>query len=157
MEKLRWNEYQVKERLTLCMCARVCVFYCAGTTAYITFDEVRVPVENLIGEEHRGFKYIMQNFNHERFVLAAQANRFARVCLEEAIKWARQRRTFNTAHINHQVIRHKIGEMARRIESTHAWLEQLAYQYQHGGSDSKVSSLRPFPQSPSPTFPASNR
>ena len=77
----------------------------------------------------RMFAFWLQNFNHERFVLAAQANRFARVCLEESIKWARQRRTFNTAHINHQVIRHKIGEMARRVESTHAWLEQLAFQY----------------------------
>ena len=44
-----------------------------------------------------------QNFNHERFVLGAQANRYARVCLEEAIKWARQRKTFNVSHINHQV------------------------------------------------------
>ena len=109
----------------------------SSTTAYITFDEVRVPVGNLIGEQNKGFKYIMQNFNHERFVLGAQANRFARVCLEEAIKWARQRKTFNKHHIEHQVIRHKIAEMARRIESTHAWIEQLAYQYQTGSSDSK--------------------
>ena len=112
----------------------------ASTTAYVQFDDVRVPVGNLIGHENQGFKYIMHNFNHESFVLGAQANRFARVCLEEAVAWARQRKTFGRAHIQHQVIRHKIGEMARRIESTHAWIEQLAYQMQRGGSkeDSKM-------------------
>ena len=43
-----------------------------SSTGYLEFDDVRVPRENLIGEENRGFYYIMANFNHERFVLAAQ-------------------------------------------------------------------------------------
>eukprot|EP00026_Physarum_polycephalum_P008923 Phypoly_transcript_09030.p1 GENE.Phypoly_transcript_09030~~Phypoly_transcript_09030.p1 ORF type:complete len:106 (+),score=13.34 Phypoly_transcript_09030:423-740(+) len=56
----------------------------ASGTAYVTFEDVKVPVENLVGEENKGFKYIMFNFNHERWGFVVQANRFARVCLEEA-------------------------------------------------------------------------
>jgi len=100
----------------------------ASGTAYISLEDVKVPVENLIGKENDGFKPIMHNFNHERFVFAAQSNRYARVCLEESIKYGRLRRTFGKRLIDHQVIRHKIAEMARRVESTHALLEQTAYQ-----------------------------
>jgi alkylation response protein AidB-like acyl-CoA dehydrogenase len=61
---------------------------CSGVwpsgTAYVTFEDVKVPVENLIGEENIGFLYIMYNFNHERWGLCAQATRFARVCYEVA-------------------------------------------------------------------------
>ena len=54
---------------------------------YVTFEDVLVPVENLIGEENQGFMCIVYNFNHERFGLAAQATRFARVCYEEAFRY----------------------------------------------------------------------
>jgi alkylation response protein AidB-like acyl-CoA dehydrogenase len=63
---------------------------CSGVwpsgTAYITFEDVKVPKENLIGKENKGFKYIMWNFNSERMGIIIQANRFARVCIEESIK-----------------------------------------------------------------------
>lgn len=63
---------------------------CSGVwpsgTAYITFEDVKVPKENLIGKENKGFKYIMWNFNSERMGIVVQANRFARVCIEESIK-----------------------------------------------------------------------
>jgi len=97
-------------------------------TAYIILEDVKVPVKNLIGKENDGFKPIMHNFNHERFVFAAMSNRYARVCIEESIKYARNRTTFGKRLIDHQVIRHKVAEMARRVESTHALLEQVAYQ-----------------------------
>lgn len=57
------------------------------------------------------------------------------MCLEDAIVYARQRETFGQKLISHQVIRHKIIEMARRIESTQALLEQLAYQIASGIED----------------------
>jgi len=88
----------------------------------IAFDNVRVPVANLIGKENSGFSSIMSNFNHERFVFAAMSNRYARVCMEEAIKYARVRKTFGRRLIDHQVIRHKIAEMSRNVEATHALL-----------------------------------
>jgi alkylation response protein AidB-like acyl-CoA dehydrogenase len=100
----------------------------ASGTAYITFEDVIVPAKYLIGEENQGFKYIMYNFNHERWAMAAQATRFARVCLEESIKYAIKRRTFGKPLIQHQVIRHKLAEMASRVESTWSWLESITYQ-----------------------------
>ncbi|KAI8056574.1 acyl-CoA dehydrogenase/oxidase [Syncephalis plumigaleata] len=75
---------------------------CSGVwssgTAYITFEDVKVPKSNLIGKQDKGFKYIIK------------------------------RETFGRKLIEHQVIRHKLADMARRIEATHSWMEQLLYQ-----------------------------
>ena len=106
-----------------------------SNTAYITLEDVRVPVKNLIGEENWGFIAIMKNFNHERFTMAAMSNRYARICLEEAIRYGRIRKTFGKRLVDHQVIRHKISEMALQVESTHALLEQIAYQMKSGVDD----------------------
>lgn len=99
----------------------------SGTT-YVTFEDVRVPVQNLIGKEGEGFKMIMYNFNHERWGFAAQATRFARVCYEESFKYAMSRKTFGKPLIEHQMIRWKLAEMARQVEATHNWLENITYQ-----------------------------
>jgi alkylation response protein AidB-like acyl-CoA dehydrogenase len=99
----------------------------SGTT-YITFEDVKVPVENLIGKENEGFRYIMANFNHERWGIVVQANRFARVCLEESMKYAHKRKTFGQRLIDHPVIRQKLAHMARHVEATHSWLEAVTFQ-----------------------------
>jgi acyl-CoA dehydrogenase len=65
----------------------------ASDTAHLRFDGCRVPVANLIGEEHKGFKTFMHNFNGERLFMSAQAWP-AQVCFDEALDWARQRSTF---------------------------------------------------------------
>eukprot|EP00808_Paulinella_micropora_P016086 g43633.t1 len=103
----------------------------ASGTTYITFEDVKVPVENLLGKENQGFKYIMNNFNHERWSIVVQANRFARVCLEESLKFAQRRRAFGQTLIEQPVIREKIAEMGRRVMATHAALEDLTYQFQN--------------------------
>ena len=100
----------------------------ASGTAFVTFEDVKVPVDNLIGKQDEAFKYIMYNFNHERWGFVVQANRFARVCLEESAKYAMKRRTFGKRLIEHPVIRWKLAEMARQVEATHAALETLTYQ-----------------------------
>ena len=99
----------------------------SGTT-YINLEDVKVPVRNLIGREGDGFKMIMYNFNHERWGFVAQANRLSRVCLEDAFSYAMRRKTFGKRLVDHQLIRWKIAEMARQIDATHAWLEQVTYQ-----------------------------
>jgi alkylation response protein AidB-like acyl-CoA dehydrogenase len=98
-----------------------------ANTAQLIFEDVKVPIRNLIGVEGQGFKAIMTNFNHERFVLSVCANRNSRVCLEESIKYARVRKTFKKRLVDHQVIRHKIAEMTRAVETTHALLEQTCF------------------------------
>lgn len=89
---------------------------------------MKVPVENIIGKENKGFKAIMFNFNHERMGICIQATRFARVCYEESMKYAHKRETFGKKLIEHPVIRNKLAHMARKIEATHAWMESLMYQ-----------------------------
>ncbi|KAJ5128800.1 Cytochrome b5 [Penicillium atrosanguineum] len=101
----------------------------SGTT-YVTFEDVKVPVENLIGKENGGFKVIMTNFNHERIGIVIQCCRFARVCYEESIKYAHKRKTFGKRLIDHPVIRMKLAHMARQIEATYNWLENIIFQCQ---------------------------
>lgn len=101
----------------------------SGTT-YVTFEDVKVPVENLIGKENQGFKVIVTNFNHERIGIIIQALRFARVCYEESVKYAYKRKTFGKRLIDHDVIRMKLAHMARQIEASYNWLENIIYQSQ---------------------------
>jgi len=112
-------------------------WWCSGTT-HLLFEDVRVPASNLIGRENEGFKAIMLNFNHERLVGAVMANRMSRLCIEESIKYARVRKTFGHKLIEHQVIRFKIAEMARLVESTHAQLEQITDQLVGGASGHRL-------------------
>jgi len=106
----------------------------ASDTATLHFDDCIVPAENLIGEEGQGFKIIMQNFNSERMGMAAGCTAYARVCLEEAIAYAKQRKTFGKPISQHQVIRHKLVDMAQRVAASQAMLELLAWRLGQGES-----------------------
>jgi len=84
----------------------------SGTT-YITLENVKVPVENLIGEKGQGFGYIMSNFNSERLWIIFLMVSASRVCFEESFKYAHIRKTFGKKLIEHPVIRNKLAHMAR--------------------------------------------
>jgi len=111
----------------------------SSNTAHILFEDVKVPIRNLIGQENMGFVAIMLNFNHERFVGIAMANRGARNCIEDSIAYARVRHTFGKRLIDNQVITHKIAEMAARVEAVHAVLENIAYQMNENTDPRRVS------------------
>ncbi|PSN66692.1 acyl-CoA dehydrogenase NM domain-like protein [Corynespora cassiicola Philippines] len=99
----------------------------ASGSTYIEFDNVEVPVGNLLGRENAGFEIIMSNFNHERLWLACTSLRMARVCAEDAYTHSITRETFGKKLIENQVIRQKISLFGRQIDSTHALMEQLVY------------------------------
>jgi len=99
----------------------------ASDQASLYFDEVRVPAENMLGEEGRGFIQIMHNFNHERLGMVAQSLGMMRVLLEYAIDYAQQRETFGKPLIKHQVIRHKIADMSARVDRLDGWLNQICW------------------------------
>lgn len=105
-------------------------WWCSDT-AHLHFDHCRVPVANLIGAENQGFRAIMLNFNSERLGLAAHAYGLAKVCYEDALAWARERKTFGAPLVERQVIRHKLVDMAMKIEATRATLEDLTYRVEH--------------------------
>lgn len=106
-------------------------------TAQLRFDAVRVPARYLVGEEGAGFKMILTNFNGERLSMAAMALGFSECCYDEALAWARQRKTFGTALVDHQVIRHKLMDMKMRIESTRAWLNAVSARADSGNKADK--------------------
>jgi acyl-CoA dehydrogenase len=64
--------------------------------------------------------------------MSAAMEAFARVCLEDAVAWARERKTFGLRLADHQVIRHKIAEMKQRINATQAYLQLVCQQCQTG-------------------------
>jgi acyl-CoA dehydrogenase len=103
-------------------------------TAQIQFDDVRVPLANLVGDEGTGFRAIMDNLNGERLAMSAAALGFAQACFDEALDWVRQRHTFGTPLIERQVIRHKLIDMQMRIASTQAWLDALGERADAGDS-----------------------
>jgi alkylation response protein AidB-like acyl-CoA dehydrogenase len=111
----------------------------ASSTAYITFENVRVPRSYLIGKRGQGFRAVLPSFNLERFTLSVTGNRYARCCLEDAIKFARRQKSFGRCLIDYQVVRHKLMHMAMRIESTHDMIERAAYQLHQGLSAGAVS------------------
>lgn len=105
----------------------------ASDTATLHFDRCKVPAENLMGEEDRGFYAIMNNFNYERYMMSAQMLGMSLRCVEECIAYAGERRTFGRALIEHQVIRHKLAEMSARTDAMDALLNQIAQLMNDGG------------------------
>ena len=105
----------------------------ASDTAALYFEDVRVPAANLIGEEGRGFKAIMANFNMERLGMAAQAVGYAQAAFDDALAWARERHTFGQPLVANQVIRHKLVDMQMKIDAARAYLHDCAWEVQQGG------------------------
>ena len=88
----------------------------ASDTAELFFSDCRVPVANLIGPENSGFLSIMQNFQSERLALAVMAYMTAQIALEASLDYVKTRVTFGKPLSKHQVIRHKLAEMATKVE-----------------------------------------
>jgi len=104
----------------------------SSDTATLYFDQVRVPLSNLIGAENRGFHALAQNFNDERLGMAASSIAFARLAYEEALAWAQIRVTFGKPLINHQVICHKLVDMLQAVSASQAYLEKTAWHMDRG-------------------------
>ena len=115
----------------------------ASDTAHLRFDNCRVPVANLIGTEHQGFKTFMTNFNAERLGMASTAVAYAQVCFDEALDWARQRHTFGQALSERQVVRHKLMDMLRLIDVARCHVYDLAWaqQHNHGDAGQRVARI----------------
>ncbi|MCJ1428881.1 hypothetical protein MMC29_006792, partial [Sticta canariensis] len=99
----------------------------SGTT-FIELDDVKVPVENLIGEEGMGMRYIMTNFNHERLSITIGVTRSARVALSAALEYCLAREAFGKTLMDQPVVRHRLAKCGAMLESQWAWIEQFVYQ-----------------------------
>jgi acyl-CoA dehydrogenase len=88
----------------------------ASDTAEIAFDNVEIPLENLMGEEGKGFSYIMQHFALERLIMAINGHARAEYALEYTIDYMAQREAFGTTIDKFQALRHTIVEHATEVE-----------------------------------------
>lgn len=89
----------------------------SSDTCSITFENCRVPVENIVWEEGKGFNFAMNTLNGGRIGIASQALGIAEASLEAAIKYSKQRKAFGTEIANHQAIQFKIADMAVKLEA----------------------------------------
>jgi acyl-CoA dehydrogenase len=87
----------------------------ASDTATIAFEDVFVPSENLLGDEHEGFKQIMANFQWERLAMALGAVGAMGLAWERTAEFARERQAFGRPLSKHQAIRHKLADMATSV------------------------------------------
>lgn len=88
----------------------------ASDTAEIAYDNVRVPKENLLGQEGKGFKYIMEHFALERLIMGINAHARAEYALEYALQYMDERETFGKKLKNYQALRHKYSELYADME-----------------------------------------
>ena len=88
----------------------------ASDTAEIAFDNVEIPVENLMGEEGKGFPYIMQHFALERLIMGVNAHARAEYAIEYTIEYMGQREAFGKKINQFQALRHKLVEHATDVE-----------------------------------------
>jgi len=113
----------------------------ASDTAEIYFDDCRVPVDNLLGEENMGFAGIMANFESERLALAIMANMTARLAFEEALEYAKARKAFGKTLSGFQVTRHKLVDMATAVEASTEFTYRVAAKMGAGINQFKEVSM----------------
>ncbi|RLB20109.1 MAG: acyl-CoA dehydrogenase, partial [Deltaproteobacteria bacterium] len=107
----------------------------------IFFDDCKVPVDNLLGEEGKGFYGIMQNFQNERLQLCVIANMTAHLALEESLKYARERQAFGRPIAGFQAIRHKLADMATLVEASREFTYRVAAKINAGINQVKEISM----------------
>lgn len=120
----------------------------ASSTMELVFRDCRVPAENMLGEEGKGFKYAMQTLDGGRIGIAAQALGIAEGALNKAIKYVKERQQFGRPIAKFQNTQFKIAEMAIEIEATRhlvykaATLKDAGENYSVAAAEAKLKAAR---------------
>jgi acyl-CoA dehydrogenase len=112
----------------------------SSDTRAVTFNNVRIPKENLIGNLGEGWKIAMQTLDHSRPMVAASAVGGAQCALDHAIKYAKERVQFNTPIANHQAIQMMIADMAMKVEAARLLVHKSAWLLDQGQPNTKLAS-----------------
>jgi alkylation response protein AidB-like acyl-CoA dehydrogenase len=110
-------------------------------TVQLTFDNMRVPAENLLGDEAQGFIYAMQSLDNGRLGIAAQAIGIARAALEHSVAYAGERKQFGKAIKEFEAIQFKLADMAMRVSASRALLHAAAAAKDRGQNIRQFSSM----------------
>ena len=113
----------------------------AGSTGWISFQDVRVPVESLIGEEGEGFKITMSGFDSGRYTVAAGATGLIRACLEASVAYAMERKAFGRSIADHQLVQAKIAKMAQDYEIARLLYLMAGWQKNEGERNTFETSM----------------
>jgi acyl-CoA dehydrogenase len=96
------------------------------------FEDFEIPIENLIGEEGRGFEYILHGMNPERVLIASEAVGLGRLALSRAVEYAKGREVFNRPIGKNQSIQHPLAQNWMELEAANLMVMQAAWQYDNG-------------------------
>jgi glutaryl-CoA dehydrogenase (non-decarboxylating) len=113
----------------------------AGNTGTITMDNVRVPLENRIGEEGEGFIIAMSAIDQGRFTVAAGNVGLAQACLDASLKYAHERQTFGAEIGRHQLVKQMLARMVAGIEAGRLLVWRAAFLKNHGIRNTRETSL----------------
>jgi alkylation response protein AidB-like acyl-CoA dehydrogenase len=113
----------------------------AGSTGWVAMQDVEVPVENRLGEEGEGFKIAMSALDNGRYTVAAGAVGLIRACLEDSIKYAKERKTFGKPIAEHQLIKQKIAYMEQWYQTGRLLYLKAGWMKNQGIRNTKETSL----------------
>ena len=104
----------------------------SSDTAELSFQDVRIPAENILGEEGRGFYAIMQNFQNERLVLGAMAMGEAQAAIDLTVHYVKERKAFGESLWQKQAIRQRLAMLASRVEAARHMVYATALRARQG-------------------------
>ena len=113
----------------------------SSPTVELVFENCRIPVTNMLGEEGSGFKIAMKTLDGGRIGIAAQALGIAQGALDEAVDYAKERKQFNTPIANFQGVQFQLADMATQIEASRLMVYMAAYRASAGLSYSQSSAM----------------
>ncbi|MDC7996108.1 acyl-CoA dehydrogenase family protein [Altibacter sp. HG106] len=113
----------------------------ASDTGEIAFDNVKIPVENLMGEENQGFAYIMQHFALERLIMGINAHARSEWAIEYAIGYMKERSAFGKTIDKFQALRHKVAQMSAETEVCKTFNYAVAQQMKEGNYVVKEATM----------------
>jgi len=113
----------------------------SSDTAELSFEDCRIPLGNLLGEENKGFYALMRNLQNERIVLGAQAMGEAARAIELTLEWVTQRKAFGNTLWNQQSIRHRLAMLSARVEAVRALVYNTAWRDAQGHTVVKEVSM----------------
>ena len=113
----------------------------AGNTGWFRLTDVQVPEENLVGKEGEGFKIAMFALDQGRYTVAAGATGLIRACLDESVRWAKERQTFGVPIGQHQLVKQMIANMVRDYEISRLLWLKAGWLKNEGRRNTKETSL----------------
>ena len=111
------------------------------STVELSFNDVRVPVTHLLGEENKGFYQVLEFFDESRIEIAAQALGIAQGAFDRALDYSKQREQFGKKLADFQITQHKLADMATKIETARLLVYKAAWNYDQKRIDPKLTSM----------------